>query len=381
MQKKSGRRNDRLVVCQYFDSCSGCQLQMLPYEDQLAFKSQVIQRAYKYFHPKLQLHDIDGFGVVVDSPMQFSYRTKLTPHTFIPRKFGLDFLPAPVGFNHAVPGKPTVDINQCPIATGPINAVLPGLKTQLNERLAHKLETNSKSKVPADFILRDSLRINHATGEYTNVCLTKRNNIVTEKVNDFVFQFEANEFFQNNRSILPTFIDFLGFHLSNVNFNHLVDAYCGSGFLGISLSNMLPDGGKVFGIEISPKSIEYAKHNAGINGIPMPQKMEFEAGNSDSMFTNEDFLASGVNGEECVVLMNPSRKGSTDVFLKQLVEFRPRAIVYVSCNVFTQARDLASLQTFAERMGASYNVKTVTGFDFYRQTKHVESVAVLELQD
>lgn len=378
--QNSTRRNDRLVVCKHFDLCSGCQFQMLLYEDQLVFKLDIIKRAYKYFFPEINASEIDDFGMVVDSPMQFAYRTKLTPHTFVLKKFDKNFLPVPVGFNHAVSGNAIVDIDHCPIATNPINAVLPGLKKRLNDELALKIETNSKKKVESDFILRDSLRVNHATGEYTNVCLTRRHNVVTEKVKDFVFQFEANEFFQNNRSILPTFVDFLGYHLSQVEFTHLVDAYCGSGFLGISLSGQLPQQGKVFGIEISKKSIEYAKHNAGINGIPVPRKMEFVAGNSDSMFTNEQFLESGVTGDECVVLMNPSRKGSSDEFIKQLMDFRPKAIVYVSCNVFTQARDLASLKVFAERRGLKYKVKTVTGFDFYPQTKHVESVAVLELE-
>lgn len=380
-EAKLGLRNNHLTVCKHFDLCSGCQLQMMPYEKQLEFKQDIIKRAYKYFYPELDHGILDGFGLVVDSPMQYSYRTKLTPHTFIPKKFGADFLPVPIGFNHAIQGNPTVDIDHCPIATNPINTMLPILKNNLNTDLAKKLENNEKAKVASDFILRDSLRIDHSTGEYTNVCLVQRHNVVTEKVNDFVFQFEANEFFQNNRFILPTFIDFLEFHLSLVNFKHLVDAYCGSGFLGISLSNQLPEGGKVFGIEISKKSIEYAKHNAGINGIPVPEKMEFVSGNTDSMFENEQFINSGVTGEDCVVLMNPSRKGSTDVFLKQLVEFKPKAIVYVSCNVFTQARDLASLQKFSERLNIRYRLKTVTGFDFYPQTKHVESVAVLELDE
>ncbi|OBA21808.1 S-adenosyl-L-methionine-dependent methyltransferase [Metschnikowia bicuspidata var. bicuspidata NRRL YB-4993] len=378
---RKGLRNDKLIICEHFGQCSGCQLQMLPYENQLEFKLDIIKRAYKYFYPKLDCSKVEGFGLVVDSPMQFSYRTKLTPHTVVPKKFGMEFLPVPVGFNNAVLGNPIVDINHCPIATSPINAVIPELKKQLNDKLAAKLESKSKIKVAPDFILRDSIRINHATGEYTNVCLTQRNNVVTEKVKEFVFQFEANEFFQNNRSILPTFIDFISFHLSHVNFKHIVDAYCGSGFLGISLSSQLPKDGKVFGIEISKKSIEYAKHNAGINGIPMPEKMMFVSGNSDSIFTDGNFLGSGVHGSNSVVIMNPSRKGSTDEFIQQLVDFRPKAIIYVSCNVFTQARDLASLQTFADRLGVNYQVKTITGFDFYPQTKHVESVAVLELQE
>ena len=48
-KSKGSRRNDRLIVCEKFNECNGCQLQMLSYEDQLKYKQSVIQRAYKYF--------------------------------------------------------------------------------------------------------------------------------------------------------------------------------------------------------------------------------------------------------------------------------------------------------------------------------------------
>ncbi|EEQ38212.1 putative tRNA (uracil(54)-C(5))-methyltransferase [Clavispora lusitaniae] len=380
---KNAKRNDRLVVCQHFNECNGCQIQMISYEDQLKFKADVIQRAYRYFHPELKLEELHDFGFVVPSPLQYSYRTKLTPHAKVPRSLAKTDLPLAVGFDSIRKISPLVDIQNCPIAAPSINKTIPYLKERFQKTLEECLETGSKKKIDSNFLLRDSMQIDGETGSHEYVCLTRRNNVITEKIGEFLFQFEANEFFQNNRSILPTFLEFIKFHLSQIpgGYTHLIDAYCGSGFLGISLSDTLPQDGKVFGIEISKKSIAYAKHNAGINGLDRINKVQFVHGNSDSMFTDEQFLRSGVNSKDCVLLMNPSRKGSTEEFMAQLLEFKPKAIIYISCNVFSQARDLATFERLQRRSSVKYKVKTITGFDFYPQTKHVETVAILELEN
>lgn len=44
VSRRSSKRNDKLVVCPHFSKCSGCQLQMLSYEDQLEFKKCNIKR-------------------------------------------------------------------------------------------------------------------------------------------------------------------------------------------------------------------------------------------------------------------------------------------------------------------------------------------------
>lgn len=381
--RKTSKRNNKLVICEHFHECSGCQFQMLTYDDQIDFKRNVIHRAFKYFHPDLDLSIIPKFGNIIDSPMQYAYRTKITPHSFVHKNLELLDLPHPVGFDSVSPGKKLVDVNHCPIATVTINKMLPNVKNAFQDDLKTYIETRPDKRINTNFILRDSVRIDHNTGEFENVCLTNRNNVITEQIDDVVFQFEANEFFQNNRAILPTFLDFIKDQLHQVKggYTYLVDAYCGSGFLGIALAKTLPEKGKVFGIEIAKKAIDYAHHNAKINGLYVPDKIEFVHGNSDSMFTDETFLNSGIKGEDCVLLMNPSRKGSTREFMRQILDFGPKAVVYVSCNVFTQARDLADLERFQHRSSTKYKVKSVTGFDFYPQTKHVESVAILELVD
>lgn len=379
--RKQSKRNDRLVVCPHFSKCSGCQLQMLSYEDQLAFKKSNVEKAYRYFYPEIFSNLPPDFASVVPSPMQYAYRTKLTPHASINRGLKAEDLPIPVGFLDVRPGHLVVDVNLCPVAAPTINQMLPREKDRFYSELKEKIAFESSKRVDSTFTLRLSIRIDHNTGEFEEVCLTKKRNVITEKVDDYVFQFEANEFFQNNRSILPTLLEFIKFHIKKVDFKYLVDAYCGSGFLGIGLSSTLPDDGKLFGVEIALKNIKYAAHNAKINGLHIPTRAVYVEGNSDNMFNMEEFAESGVVGGESVVLMNPSRKGSTPTFMRQLLEFRPKLIVYVSCNPFTQARDLADFEALQRRSLTKYSVKSVMGFDFYPQTKHVESVAILELNE
>lgn len=376
--RKQSRRNDRLVVCKHFSKCSGCQLQMLSYEDQLQFKKRTIEKAYRYFFPQLFDNLPSNFAAVMPSPMQFAYRTKLTPHAQVPKGLKADDLPLPVGFLDVRAMQPVVDVDSCAVASPEINMALPREKARFNEDLVELID-GSKKKVDPTFVLRLSIRIDHNTGEFEDVCLTKRKNVVTEKVDEYVFQLEANEFFQNNRSILPILLDYIRCNVKNIDYNYIVDAYCGCGFLGIGLSSTLPDEGKLFGIEIALKAIKYAAHNAKINGLHIPTKAVFVEGNSDEMFKMKEFAECGAVGEEALVLMNPSRKGSTPAFMKQLLEFRPKAIVYISCNPFTQARDLADFEALQRRSTTKYRIKALTGFDFYPQTKHVESVAILEL--
>lgn len=372
-------RDDNLVVCRYFTQCQGCQLQMLTYDQQLVHKQDVIKKAYKYFYPGLNLSVTNDFGYVIGSPMQYSYRTKLTPHSSIPRNLMKAKPPFPLGFKNVQSDKPIVDVEQCPIAVASINKTLPMLRSSFQKQIQKKINGKYPGKIAPTLLLRDSA----VTPDLSErECLTKQNSIITEVVDKKVFQFLSNDFFQNNRSILPTFLDFLRYQISNAEgqFKYIIDSYCGSGFLGISLSDAVPSDGKVYGIEISETSVKYAQHNAKLNGLT-EENATFTAGNSDDMFSHPDFKASKVEGSQSILLMNPSRKGSSNVFLKQLLKFKPRMVIYVSCNVFTQARDLQHLEELLKEEGPSYKVTSVTGFDFYPQTKHVESVAVLELID
>jgi tRNA/tmRNA/rRNA uracil-C5-methylase (TrmA/RlmC/RlmD family) len=48
-------------------------------------------------------------------------------------------------------------------------------------------------------------------------------------------------------------------------------------------------------------------------------------------------------------------------------------IIYISCNPLTLARDL-------EELTKNYNIKNVEAFDFFPNTKHIETLVELELK-
>ena len=98
------------------------------------------------------------------------------------------------------------------------------------------------------------------------------------------------------------------------------------------------------------------------------------------------------------MVVDPPRKGCDERFLEQLLAFGAGTIVYVSCNVHTQARDVGMIvnrseekgvgvpleekgegTTEAQRKRQRYVLESLRGFDLFPQTAHVESVAVLRL--
>jgi len=79
-----------------------------------------------------------------------------------------------------------------------------------------------------------------------------------------------------------------------------------------------------------------AKLNAEANGI---ETADFLAGDAAQIFSG---LPSVFSGAFTAVVLDPPRKGCDASFIKQLITFAPRRIVYVSCGPDTQASHLVS---------------------------------------
>ena len=141
----------------------------------------------------------------------------------------------------------------------------------------------------------------------------------------------------------------------------LVDAYCGSGLLALTAA---PGFERVFGVEVSPSSVTWARENAAAQ---RPRQLHVPRRRRDARSSP----ACPVPGADAAVIVDPPRKGCSPEFLAQLVAFAPRTIVYVSCNPETQVRDLVPLRA------AGYRVARVQPFDMFPQTRHLECVATL----
>ncbi|KAJ6597952.1 tRNA methyltransferase [Mycena sp. CBHHK59/15] len=384
-------RDSSRVQCKYFGSCGGCQYQMLSYEKQLDLKRDVVVKAYKNFS-ELSESAIPTIESTMPSPKQYEYRTKITPHFEAPTKSQRHDPANPkndterpewftIGFNRVGTHK-VMDIEDCPIATPIIRETLPAVR-------ANAIKNLYTYKRGVSLILRDSLPPastppTDAVGSLSadlekHICITDHRGSVREKVGTLLFEYPNGSFFQNNNSVLPSLTSYVQaciFAASSPRPTHLVDAYCGAGLFAIALA---PHFTTVAGIELSAESIRAATRNAQLNGLPASQ-VSFRAGDAADIFRT----VGGFPARETVLLIDPPRKGCDAPFVAQLLAFRARTVVYVSCNVHTQARDVGMiLRASAEDAEGKgrYVLESLRGFDLFPQTAHVESVAVLRLVD
>ena len=414
------QRDDSLAKCPYFSKCAGCQIQMLPYDLQLQHKKTIVEKAYRNFSG-LTPDVVPAVGETIGSPLQYGYRTKLTPHFDGPpgsmtrkakrsdprERKRFEKIP-PIGFQLKGTRK-TIDIEDCPIGT---DAVRDGMRTE-RKRISEEISKYTKG---ATILLREntlrrptpqpektqsrqsldksdekenpSIAANEPNGTLRGdnlkssyfepspyleekTCITDQRAVSTEYIDDYVFKNTAGAFFQNNNSILPKFTDYIRSHiitgLSKGNqkpIKYLIDAYCGSGLFTVTLSSLFSSS---MGIDIAEASIVSARENADANKV---YNASFISADASKLFEQVTYQP-----EKTVVIIDPPRKGCDGPFLQQLLKFGPCRVVYVSCNVHTQARDVGVLVEGAE--DCRYEIESLQGFDFFPQTGHVEGVAIL----
>ena len=99
---------------------------------------------------------------------------------------------------------------------------------------------------------------------------------------------------------------------------------------------------------------------------------------------NQHLLASHAAGRRTVLIIDPPRKGTDERFIEQMIAFGASTVVYVSCNVHTQARDVGQMlqrreAKTKEEGGKKYVLESLRGLDLFPQTAHVEAIAVMRL--
>ncbi|MCH5277332.1 MAG: 23S rRNA (uracil(1939)-C(5))-methyltransferase RlmD [Desulfovibrionaceae bacterium] len=138
------------------------------------------------------------------------------------------------------------------------------------------------------------------------------------------------------------------------------DLYCGVGGLALSFA---PYFHTVLGLESVPAAVALARRNAAAFS-----HCRFEC--ADASRVGEYFRRFGTPN---LVSADPPRAGLDPRVTRALVRARPAALLMVSCNPATLARDVAALSP-------AYELKAVQPVDLFPQTPHVESAAFLCLR-
>ncbi len=142
----------------------------------------------------------------------------------------------------------------------------------------------------------------------------------------------------------------------------VIDAYCGTGTIGIVASD---NADKVIGVELNKAAVKDAIVNIKANGC---KNVDVYAGDAGKFMVK--MAAEGAHAD--VVFMDPPRSGSSKEFLDSVFKLNPDRIVYVSCGPDTLARDLKYM---VER--GRYKVGKIVGVDLFPWTEHCEVVVLM----
>ncbi len=188
---------------------------------------------------------------------------------------------------------------------------------------------------------------------------------LTDELCGLRFEISPAAFFQVNPAqtevLYQTALDFAEL----TGDERLCDVYCGAGTITLMMARHCRE---ALGIEIVPQAIENAKENAVRNGI---ENVNFRCGAAETLLPK--LVAEGLRPD--VIVIDPPRKGVEPAVIDAIAQAAPKRVVYVSCNVATQARDAA---LFVEK---GYRVQKVQSVDMFCWTSGVETVMSLVQQN
>lgn len=140
----------------------------------------------------------------------------------------------------------------------------------------------------------------------------------------------------------------------------IVDLYAGVGLFAAALAAR--GGARVVAVERDP----IAASDLAANAAPLGDALRIVRAPVETYLKRSGRLSGAT------VIVDPPRIGLSREVVTRLARHRPRRIVYVSCDVASQARDLRALRA------SGYGIGEVRAFDMFPNTPHVETVVALD---
>jgi 23S rRNA (uracil1939-C5)-methyltransferase len=168
-------------------------------------------------------------------------------------------------------------------------------------------------------------------------------------------KFGALSFFQINPPVFELAVKDIAMFLDAKK--PVVDFYAGVGAISLPLAMNRTE---TLLVESNDEAVAYATENIARNNINHAQA---------TCEMTEDML--GEITRERQIILDPPRAGLHETVIKRLLEVRPERIIYLSCNISTQARDMKMLSEV-------YRPIFMKLYNFFPRTPHIEGLVVLE---
>lgn len=377
--------------CDYFGICGGCAMQHLEPTAQVAIKQRVLEDNLKHIgkvRPETMLRPIHG------PTWGYRYRARISVRNVV-KKGGVL-----VGF-HERKSSFITDMKTCEILPPNVSAMLvplrhliaslsimeqvPQIELAVGEGDGVKI-TAMVLRIMAPLSGEDEVKLKSFADQYHVQwwLQTSGPDSATQfypmtpqlhySLPEFgvTMPFKPTDFTQVNHQINRVLVANALRLLAALPDERVADLFCGLGNFTLPLATQVR---QVVGIEGSTALTERALHNAQANGLG--DKTTFYCRNLFEV-TAEDLVAMGKFDR---FLIDPPREGAMAVcqalvgLSGEYANFKPKRIVYVSCNPSTLARDAALLVH-----EAGYVLKQAGVVNMFPHTAHVESIAVFDLK-
>lgn len=227
---------------------------------------------------------------------------------------------------------------------------------------ARELTEHSRSIRTVTLLLNRS-RANVAAGESERIL--QGDGRIVERLHGLEFTATAAAFLQTNsrqaEALYATTLEAADLSGGET----VLDLYCGTGTLTLLLASGARE---AVGVESEVQAIEAATINARHNQVT---NARFVAGEARRVLREWARNERPGPVRPQVVVVDPPRAGLHPRVVARIAELGPHRIVYVSCNPATLARDLKDFR------GYRYVLESVTPFDMFPHTPHIECVARL----
>ena len=313
--------------CKYSkpDGCGGCDFQHISLSMQKKLKKNIIQEQFK----RISKIDIDPEFITIEPLSGLFWRSRLDLATSYEGRAGM--------YSHK--SNKIIEIDECLIAVEKIN------KSNVFYQHWDSL---------------DRLSLSASSENELNVSQAGKNILGSDKLNEIVdgnfYKISPKSFWQSHKNapsvLLKQVIKFADIKLGDI----VCDLYGGVGLFTNPLAKLVGEKGKVHLIERDNSCIKDAKKmfQDRRNIIIYHGRVEQKIGK----IKNID-----------IIILDPPRNGAGKQVMYQIIDKKPKSIIYVSCDPASLARDTRIL------LDNNYILDNLVGLDLFPMTHHIECVA------
>ena len=380
--------------CKHYDTCGGCQLQHVAYEEQQRLKEDLLHQSFERY-TKLDMGSVDfyPFNPLI-RPKRYRQKAQMpVRNTEDGLKTGL----------YRKNSHKLVDVLDCPVQDERINKVnqevlkicdthhlyafdpakMRGLLRYIVTRRSEATGEMQVTLVITIFnkALKNAAKDILALSDVTSVAISKNHDAknphifgdtyeilegkesIPEKLGDVTYWLNPKAFFQLNPTEAQSMYEYVKTLFDFSKEKTMVDLYTGSGGMALYFAKNFE---QVTGIDVSSDSILSATRNRDYNKL---DNVKFYEGDANKVLKN----LTGQGKTYDVAIFDPSRTGLSSSLIRHLLNKPIKKLVYVSCNPSTLAKDI-------HQLSQKYKLVSSKPFDMFPNTSHVESVSLLKLK-